>query len=175
MTNANLLLDQIRGLQSTIESMPDNESAKELCEHFFSKARRELSELQNEHPQAYEQVESLALSFASLVTCVSSYYTTIMLNRKEKAGEDRRIANTVSGLYADVARAKAQKFWDADSDREFRVGEVAKLVHEIMCREGYFRANERGKVAPTVGTVKRWIAHLAPDYGRRPGRNVETV
>lgn len=98
MTNANLLLDQIRGLQSTIESMPDNESAKELCEHFFSKARRELSELQNEHPQAYEQVESLALSFASLVTCVSSYYTTIMLNRKEKAGEDRRIANTVSVL-----------------------------------------------------------------------------
>lgn len=169
--NAKLLSDHFKGLQRTIVSMPDEAPIKALCQSFLDDAKCTLSDLQNVFPQANELVGRLALELASLATCVSNYYATEIYNEKAEAGELCRIANSVSALYTDVARAKANQFWEADKNQEFRVGEVAKLVHDIMRREGYFSTNQRGKVTPTVGTVRNWIAFSAPDYGRRHGRD----
>lgn len=174
INNAKLLSDQFRGLQSAIASMPDEVPIKALCQSFLDAAKGTLSELQNAHLQAYELVERLALELASLATCVNSFYATEIHDQKEKAGESRRIANTVSEMYADVARAKAAQIWATDTDEEFRVGEMAELVHGIMVREGYFESNSKGKVTTKVGTLRKWIAPFAPEYGRRPGKSTKT-
>lgn len=171
MNNAKLLSDQFRGLQGAIASMPDEAALKSVCQSFLADGISTLSELQNAHPQAYEQSERLALYLASLATCLGSHYASVISEQAEKAGENRRIANAVTELYADVARAKAAAFWDADSSRqEFCVADVSKQVHDIMLREGFSSKSLRGKETLTESMVRRWIAPFAPDYARKPGR-----
>ncbi|WP_334180714.1 hypothetical protein [Pseudomonas nitroreducens] len=171
MNNAKLLSDQFRGLQGAIASMPDEAPIKSVCQSFLADAISTLSELHTAHPQAYEQSERLALYLASLATCLGSHYASVIHDQAEKGGENRRIANAETELYADVARAKAAALWDADSNRqEFCVTEVSNLVHDIMLREGHSRKNRDGKENLTRSAVKRWIAPFAPDYARQPGR-----
>ena len=169
--NTNLLSDQLRGLQGLIASMPEDDAIMPLSQSFLDNAINALSELQNAHPQAYEQAERLALYLASLATCIGSHYAGVIADQAEKAGENRRIANTATELYADVARAKAAAFWEADSLRqEYSVMEVAEQVRDIMLREGFSMENQSGKEKLTLSRVKGWIASFAPQYAREPGR-----
>lgn len=171
MNNAKLLSDQFRGLQGAIASMPDEAPIKPVCQSFLTDSISALSELQNAHPQAYEQSERFALYLASLATCLGSHYASVIHDQAEKAGENRRIANAETELYATVARAKAAALWDADSNRqEYGVTDVSNLVHDIMLREGHSRKNRAGKETLTKSVVRRWIAPFAPDYARHPGR-----
>ena len=171
MNNAKLLSDQIKGLHAAIGSLSDDASVKAVCQSFLDDAVSVLSELQSEHSLAYEQSERLALYLASLATCIGSHYAGVIANQAEKAGENRRIANTATELYADVARAKAAAFWEADSLRqEYSVMEVAEQVRDIMLREGFSMENQSGKEKLTLSRVKGWIASFAPQYAREPGR-----
>lgn len=171
MGNTKLLSDQFRGLQGAIASMPDDAAIKPVCQSFLADAISTLSELQNAHSPAYEQSERLALYLASLATCLGGHYTSLISDQTEKAGENRRIANAETELYADVARANAAAFWDADSNRqEFCVAEVVERVHKIMLKAGFSRKNQDGKETLTESVVRRWIAPFAPEYARKPGR-----
>nr|WP_210403398.1 site-specific integrase [Aeromonas veronii] len=170
LVNTKLLYDQFNGLQKTIDSYPDEDSHKRLCQSFLDDAKHTLSELQDTNPQAQELGGRLALELASLATCLSSYYETLIYNQREKAGESRRLANVESRSYQDVACAKAKEMWAADKNKEYRVGDMAKLIHEIMIREGYFQKNKQGKVTPTIETVRGWIKHCAPEYAHRRGK-----
>lgn len=171
MNNAKLLSDQIKGLHAAIGSLPDDASAKAIGRSFLDDAVGVLSELQREHPLAYEQSERLALYLCSVASCIGGYYASVIYDQAEKAGENRRIANAVTELYADVARAKAAAFWAADSNRkEFSVADVSKQVLDIMLREGFSRKSLKGKETLSESVVRRWIAPFAPEYARLPGR-----
>lgn len=171
MNNDKLLSDQFRGLQGAIASMPDEAAIKPVCQSFLTDAISTLAALQDAHPHAYKHSERLALYLASLATCLVSHYTSVISEQAEKAGENLRIANAVTDLYADVARAKAAGFWDADSSRqELYVAYVSKQVLDIMRREGFSKKNLRGKDTLTESTVRRWISPFAPEYARHPGR-----
>lgn len=171
MNNAKLLFDQIKGLHAAIGSLPDDASVKAVCQSFLDDAVGVLSELQSEHPLAHEQSERLALYLASVASCLSGHYASVIYDQAEKAGENRRIANAATELYADVARAKAASFWDADSSRkEFSVADVSKQVHDIMLRDGFSRKSLQGKETLSESVVRRWIAPFAPEYARHPGR-----
>lgn len=174
MNNAKLLSDQMRGLQGAIASIPNDAPVKSLCQSFLVDAEATLSEIRSAHPQAYEQTEILALHLASLATCLSSHFITEISERAEKAGEDRRIANAVTEVYADVARAQAAAFWEADSTRrEMHVAYVSEQVRDIMLREGFSRTNLRGIETLTKSVVRGWISPFAPDYARKSGRRKE--
>lgn len=171
MNNSKLLSDQIKGLHVAIGSLPDDASVKTICQSFLDDAVGALSELQSQHPLAYAQSERLALYLASVASCLSGHYASVIYNQAQKAGENRRLANAVTELYADVARAKAAAFWDADSSRkELSVADVCEQVHDIMLREGFSRKSLRGKDTLNESMVRRWIAPFAPEYARHPGR-----
>ena len=175
MSNTKLLSDQLKGLEAAIAAMPDESSLKPACQSFLVDAVSTLSELQNTHPQAHEQSERLALYLASLATCLGGHYISVISDHAEKAGENRRIANEVSRIYAVVARAKADAFWDADSIRkEYLIAEVAKEVHDIMLRENFSKTNKDGKETLTISAVRGWIAPFSPEYARRPGRRASS-
>ena len=171
MNNAKLLSDQIKGLHAAIRSLPDDASVKALCQSFLDDAVDVLSKLQSEYPLAYAQSELLALYLASVASCLSGHYASVIYDQAEKAGENRRIANGIRELFADVARAKAADFWGADSSRkELSVADVSKQVHDIMRREGFSGKSQQGKETLSEILVRRWIAPFAPEYARRPGR-----
>lgn len=170
MNNAKLLSEQLKGLQAAIDSLPDDTAVKTLCRSFLDDAVSVLSELQNGHPVAYEHSEQLALYLSNVANCLSAHYASVIDEQIKKAGENRRIANAITELYADVARAKAAAFWDADfSRKEFSVEDVSKQVHDIMLREGFSKESARG-IPLSKDTVRRWIAPSAPEYARHPGR-----
>lgn len=171
LNNAKLFSDQISGLQAAIGALPDDASVKALCQSFLDDAVRVFSELQCEYPLAYEQAARLAVYLTSVASCLSGHYASVLQDQAQKAGENRRNANAVTELYVDVARAKAAAFWDADSSRqEFSLSDVSKQVHEIMLREGFSRKSQLGHETLSVSAVRGWIAPLAPEYARRPGR-----
>lgn len=171
MDAAKLLSEQIKGLEATVRSISDDAAMKNLCESFLADSLSALTVARNTHPKAGDQIDLVALKFASLATCLNSYYLSRIADRKEKAGESRRVANETARVYADIARAEAADYWNADSiNQEYCLADVAKWVRETMLSKGFSRPNQRGEETITESAVRAWIKPRAPAYAKRPGR-----
>lgn len=171
MNNQKLLADQIKGLEAIINEMSDAQRLQELSKSFLADATALLSNLQSEQPQAYEQVERLALYLTSISNGIGHYFASAIHEKNEKAAENRELSNTLRWVHKCIAQSKAAEFWDADADRkEYALTEVADLVHAIMLREGHSIKNAAGKETITKSVVKEWIKATAPAYARQPGR-----
>ncbi|MOA06474.1 hypothetical protein D3C78_1261090 [compost metagenome] len=82
------------------------------------------------------------------------------------------IANNMSGLAKhNAAKAKAierakeiaAQIWHADDNHEFRLGEVAVLVRDMLQRDDFTEL-------PALARIKEWIKSAAPKYARKAGR-----
>lgn len=171
VSNKKLLTDQIKGLKAITNQMADNDVLQSNTKSFLADSITLLSELQTQQPQAYEQVERLALYLTSIANGIGHYYASAMHEENEKAGESRQQHNSLRQVYALIAESKAAGFWEADADRkEYRLTEVAREVHEIMLRENFSSKNAAGKETITPSVVRAWIKPTAPDYASLPGR-----
>lgn len=87
------------------------------------------------------------------------------------AMELQRIAKRMSGLNAENsekaatierARALAAELWQADTDQEYRLLEMANVIRDALEREGF-------EDLPKAGSIKEWIRPVAPDYASNGG------
>lgn len=93
------------------------------------------------------------------------------LRLKESEHKERRpLIRREIGLSVlkDSAQREAHEIWASDTEEEFRIGEVAKLVQEELLRRIDFSGWPTD--CPGVETVKRWLREVAPEYAMRGGR-----
>lgn len=159
-----LLADQIKGLGAHVESITDD-SMKELCAFFLDDAVNRLSDLQKQRPQVGSQVNRLALSFASLATCLAGHYAHQIKEHEESRRRGAEIANAQHGLAVGVAQAMAQREWEKDARQAIRIGEMCEKVWSSMIDAGY-----QDFMPDKQAGLKDWIKPVAPAYATKPGR-----
>jgi len=83
-----LLSEQIKGLKASIDLITDDAAMKDLCASFLADSLTALSAVRVAHPQAIEQINVVALSFANLATCLNTpnvYQIRALQKRKATA------------------------------------------------------------------------------------------
>lgn len=64
-------------------------------------------------------------------------------------------------------QAEANELWENDTDKEFKTGEIAKLLHE--------KAVELAGTDLSLPVVKRWVSAVAPEFAKKGGRPKKTM
>jgi hypothetical protein len=75
--------------------------------------------------------------------------------------------NAAKATVQDRARTLASEVWQADTDQEFRLKDMAGLVKDVLKREGR-------EDLPSLERIKKWIKPVAPAYASNPGRSPKT-
>lgn len=165
-----LLEQHIRGLEAQIESISHDASMYHLCTSFLNDAVSGLSHLKNAtSSDTHPQIDSLALSFASLATCLTSHFTWQIAVIEERKGRDARIKKGIHDVAVSVAQSIAFKAWEADSEHKIQIGEMCVNTWASMIDIGY-----RDDLPNDAEGLRKWIAPIAPKYARLPGRPRKT-
>ncbi len=159
-----LLADHIKGLGTRVESITDD-NMKELCAFFLDDAVNRLSDAQKMYPQVGEQVSRLALSFASLATCLAAHYAQQVKEHEESRRRGAEITKAQHDLFVGVAQAMAHREWEADTSQVIRIGEMSEKVWSSMIDAGY-----QDVLPDKQSGLKDWIKPVAPAYATKPGR-----
>jgi len=64
-------------------------------------------------------------------------------------------------------QAEANELWENDTDKEFKTGEIAKLLHE--------KAVALAGTDLSLPVVKRWVSAVAPEFAKKGGRPKKTM
>lgn len=71
--------------------------------------------------------------------------------------------NAAKATAQDRARTLASEAWQADTEQEYRLSEVAAMVKDSLEHEGFTDL-------PKLPSIKDWIKLTAPTYARKGGR-----
>ena len=159
-----LLADQIGGLRGSVESIADD-SMKELCATFLDDAVNQLTDLKRQHPRIEAQVIQLALSFASLTTCLTAHYAQKVKEHEESSRRGAEITNAKHELAVGVAQTFAQQEWEKPNGRSIRISEMSEKVWSYMVDTGY-----QSFLPDKSSGLADWIRPVAPDSAKKPGR-----
>ncbi|WP_223506701.1 hypothetical protein [Pseudomonas sp. GL-RE-29] len=75
--------------------------------------------------------------------------------------------NAAKANVQDRARTLAYEVWQADTEQEYRLSEVAAMVKDSLKREGF-------TALPKLPSINAWIKPTAPAYASKPGRPRKT-
>lgn len=94
----------------------------------------------------------------------------VVLKQEYPLKRQQAVKDYIKGRF----QSEAILIFNADSDNELRVGELAKTLYQGL--NNFPEVTEHypeGKIKdlmPTVETVRKWISEIAPDYARKGGR-----
>lgn len=106
---------------------------------------------------------------ANLDRCTARYVLSRFKEAALQAKAREHFRKTLGPYNTEKTKAKeraqdiARELWLANTDQEFRLSDMAKLVEDILNREG-------GAELPRLERIKEWIKPVAPDYARKGGR-----
>jgi hypothetical protein len=75
--------------------------------------------------------------------------------------------NTAKATVKDHARTLASEVWQANTEQEYRLKDMARLVVDVLKREGY-------EDLPSLEQIKKWIKPVAPPHASKGGRPRKT-
>ncbi len=159
MDTSKLLSDQLRGLRGSIESISEDAGMKQLCASFLEDAVGALSYLHQTHPQAKQNVDHLALAFASLATCLAAYFADRACSLEEEKRRGAEITNTQHDLVVAVAQSVAFREWQADTAQKIRIGEMVHKVWAQMIDLGY-----QDYLPDKPDSLRDWIRPIAKEH-----------
>lgn len=169
-THQKLLEDHLQGIRRQIETITDSLDMQALCNSFLADAVAGISDLKSitQH-EAHHQIDVLALSFASLATCLSTHLAGQIKEAEERKRYDVEMKKDIHDLVVGVAQAKAVAEWEKDSGQKIRIGGMSEKVWAAMIDGGFtdYLPSNRDR-------LKKWIAPVAPDYAREAGRPKKT-
>lgn len=110
-----------------------------------------------------EQLTNVIVCFFKLgATLVAPH---IVDKKKAKQVFQRSLGplNAAKADAQDRARALASEAWQADTEQEYRLKDMAGLVEDVLKREDC-------ENLPSLEQIKKWIKPVAPEYARKAGR-----
>lgn len=120
--------------------------------------------------QTDEQLEQLTQVIAGFFQLGAALVVPHIADKKKAEQVFQRSLGPVNAAKAnaqDRARALASEAWQADSEQEYRLKDMARLVEGVLKREGY-------ENLPSLERIKVWITPVAPAYARKGGRPGKT-
>lgn len=161
-----LLADQLRGIDGQIKSISDDVYMQQLCTSFFNDAVTGLSSLKETFPpESHHQIDTVALSFASLATSLSAYFAFQVREHEEARRRGAEIKQDIHNLIVGVAQARAIDAWKLDQEKKIRIGEMSEKIWVEMLDAGHVKF-----LPDKADGLQKWIAPVAPSYARAPGR-----
>lgn len=106
-----------------------------------------------------------------LLLCVATLFGAAAL--PQAVANDKRykksigVTNMLKKATIERARTLASEAWHADADREYRLKDMARLVEDVLKREGC-------EDLPSLEQIKEWIKPVAPPHAREGGRPRKT-
>ncbi|PPA02927.1 hypothetical protein C4E44_16790 [Pseudomonas sp. MWU12-2312b] len=153
----------IETISAVMIEMADNEKIKRLCAELIEGGLQAIDDINELFPEAAPHSEYLAFCFASLAHCLLIDRTIKDHNDQIKKSRSILAINRAKQTDIERARVIATELWKADTAKEFRIKDMAKLVTDILKRE---------QVAdlPALERIKEWIKPVAPSYASLGGR-----
>ncbi|SDT10067.1 hypothetical protein SAMN05216271_3588 [Halopseudomonas sabulinigri] len=164
--NKILLEEQFRSIKWQIQAIDEKDELKALCDSFLADAIDNIATIKNiAHPEIHPRIDTLTLSFLNLSNCLSAHLAKKIQDAKESCQQDARTKKETHDLIVGVAQATAQKEWGNDTEYKIRIREMVEVVWSAMIDDGFVNFLPESRE-----TIRDWIAPVAPDYARAPGR-----
>lgn len=136
---------------------------REMTAELLGRALVNLTLLLEKHPKSGELLMGCA---AGMIFAGLRAVEDLILKSSESELKKARPfleANRKKSVIVERAKTIASDIWQADTAQEYRVTDMAKLVMDILMREG-------NADLPSIGRVADWIKPVAPGYARLAGR-----
>jgi len=149
-----------------MQSLEKNYSPKddELVATVISHAIDNMKVIAERHPESAEDIYETAKIFAAGCSFSAYYVNGFKAGLQFKTMRPLRRQDSEKKLVIKRAKVIAAELWQADTEQEFRLKEMADQVEDILKREGVEEKN-----LPKT-RIKEWIKPIAPDYARLGGR-----
>lgn len=160
---------QIEDLALFAASMTEHLSGedREKTAEMLGRSLVNLTLLLEKHPESEELIMGSAT--AIILVGVRAVEDLIFRSSESEFKKARPFleANRKKSIIVERAKTIASQIWQADTGQEYRVTDMAKLVMDILKREGTADL-------PAIGRVADWIKPIAPHYARLAGRRRKT-
>lgn len=156
-------LDLIKDLIAAALMLSENADSKQFAVKTFAFALTDLEDLAAEYPELAQRLTSAASALMIGSQFVIAGNAAERHKSFAKRVEPLIKANAPKTAAVERAQAIATELWQADTDQEFRLSDMAEQVKDILEREGFDKL-------PKIERIKDWIRPVAPEHARQPGR-----
>jgi hypothetical protein len=165
-SNARIEIEDLALFAASMTEHLSGEDREKTAE-MLGRALVNLTLLLEKHPESDELIMGFAT--AIILVGVRSVEELIFKFSESEFKKARPFleANRKKSIIIERAKTIADELWQADSGQEYRVTDMAKLVMDILKREGT-------EDLPAIGRVADWIKPIAPHYARLAGRRRKT-
>lgn len=159
-------LSDLHGLMAALGMLGEREADVRMSITGMTLGIAEAERLSEDYPELAPRIASLA--FQLLAATAPLVQGNIAVRHAGLGKRLAPLAEKSASKTAAAARAQAiaAEAWQADTDQEYRLLDMAQAVRDAMQSEGFTNL-------PGIGRIKEWIKPAAPEYARKGGRSVK--
>lgn len=165
---ADASFDQLRALiRVAVADTPEDTQEETL--KILNQGLSDLEQLSFELPCLSVRLRLAALALVIGTIQIGTFPAGERIGQEKKKIKPILTHNNAKAAAVERSQSIATKLWQADTEQEMRLGDMAERVYRALAAEGF-----TDSLPGTADRIKEWIKPVAPDYARKGGRRRKT-